>query len=282
MKKTVMIRTKLFASALLVLVMLISLSLPIFASTSPVVEIESVSAEPGNTVTVTVSLKNNTGITYLRVTPVVSSPAITLTAVENGSLFPTLDEGVNLVFSADNEIKTDGVLCTLRFAVAEDAELNSTAVITLTVRECYNDRYEDVNVAVTTGNVTVGCRHSETTDTVLRAPNCTESGEKLAVCNSCGQEMTVEIPATGHTEGEWETTKAPAVGVDGEMVIKCTVCNETVKSQTIPALSGDQGSTNPPATSTGCGGGSVIGAITVFFTSILPAAAIFIGKHLIF
>jgi len=278
-------KTKLFLSVLIAAVLLFSLCAPVFADSAPVLEIGKNTAEPGKTVTVTVTLANNPGITYLRVTPKTDSSAFTLTSVSNGNLFPTLDEGLNLVFSADSEVKANGVLCELTFAVSEEAELNSTVNISLTVRECYNDSYGEINIEALDGRISIGCSHAETTDTVIFAPTCTQNGQTRSVCNACGWETTLEAPAIGHTEGEWETTKAPAVGVAGEMAVKCAVCNETVKTQIIPALSGEgggQGDTPSTPATPGCGGGGATAAISVFFTAILPAFAAVLLKRLFF
>ena len=45
---------------------------------------------------------------------------------------------------------------------------------------------------------------------------------------------TETIPATGHKAGEWEVAKEAGVFTAGERVQKCTVCGETLKSETIP------------------------------------------------
>ena len=128
-----------------------------------------------------------------------------------------------------------------------------------------------------------------TTDTVIKAPTCAEEGESLRVCNDCGYETSVSTPAAGHTEGEWETVKAPAVGVTGEMAVKCAVCGETVRTQTIPALSdggqggegGDQGEPSAPPATGGCFSAATA-AVSVFFTSVLPALAAVLGKRFLF
>ena len=283
MKKTKSVLSAIVAVALLTL----SICLTAFAAENPSIELDKGTAEPGKTVTLTVTLSGNTGITYLRVTPETDNEAVTLTSVSNGDLFPTMDEGINLVFSADTEIKTGGTLCTLTFTVAEDAALNSTVNVTLTVRECYNDRYEDVALDSIGGVIEIGCTHAETTDTVTKEPSCTDAGTKTCVCNACGYETEVTVPATGHKGSDnWETTKAPQVGVAGEMVSRCTVCNEITSTQTIPALTEDQvgGDTLKPAAPSGCGSssGGATAAITTFFTAILPALAVVLGKKFLF
>lgn len=277
--------TRLILSAILTAVMIFTLCASVFADGSPMIEMGKYNAVPGKTVSVTVSLKNNPGITYLRVTAEVDNSAFALTGVENGTLFPTLDEGINLVWSADSEVKEDGVLCTLVFTVSEDAGTDSVANVRFTVRECYNDRYEDVTVTVEDGLIAVGCDHEETTVTVVTSPSCTAEGYNKSVCNSCGHEETVTVPAVGHTLGHWVTTRAPEVGVDGEMSEICSVCDTVITTQVIPALSEGQGGTLAPAAPSGCGGGgstSPTAAIGGLLTTLIPALAVLLTKRFFF
>ena len=72
--------------------------------------------------------------------------------------------------------------------------------------------------------------------TVVQEPTCTESGYSASICQLCGGEANrTEIPATGHTPGEWETdTPATCTGA-GVLAQKCAVCGETLNTQEIPA-----------------------------------------------
>ena len=63
--------------------------------------------------------------------------------------------------------------------------------------------------------------HNYVSDTV--APTCTEAGYTSYVCANCGDSYTTnEVPALGHSFGEWIVTTAPQVGVAGVETRTCT------------------------------------------------------------
>ncbi len=69
----------------------------------------------------------------------------------------------------------------------------------------------------------------------IKEATCTEDGEKQQVCSACGEVLdTKTIPATGHTAGEWEVIKKAGLFTPGEQVQKCTACKEIIKTETIP------------------------------------------------
>ena len=69
-----------------------------------------------------------------------------------------------------------------------------------------------------------------------KAPTCTEKGEKTLTCTVCGETMTQEVAANGHTEVELEG-KAPTCTEAGlSKGKKCSVCDTILTAQeTIPA-----------------------------------------------
>ena len=72
-------------------------------------------------------------------------------------------------------------------------------------------------------------------------PTCTEEGYSTTYCLTCGfgkdDKGRVTAP-TGHDWTEWETTKAPAIGVPGYEQRKCKTCGE-VEAFAIPPLEED-------------------------------------------
>jgi len=108
----------------------------------------------GGTVSVTVSIENNPGIAIASITLDYDKNVFTLKSVENGEIFETLDAGVNLLWSADGDCEGDGVLATLTFEVNENAE-EKDYILSARVNESYNEDYENVNLAVSDGKITV-------------------------------------------------------------------------------------------------------------------------------
>ncbi len=70
--------------------------------------------------------------------------------------------------------------------------------------------------------------------TIETQPGCTTAGTKKYTCE-CGSEYTETIPATGHTDGEWELTKEATCNENGEKIKKCTVCEEITITEIIHA-----------------------------------------------
>ena len=82
------------------------------------------------------------------------------------------------------------------------------------------------------------CTHTNTTVENAKEATCTEpgySGDRI--CSDCGE--TVEngsnVPALGHSWGDWSVTKNPDYGVVGEKTRTCERCGET-ETEEIDAL----------------------------------------------
>ena len=70
---------------------------------------------------------------------------------------------------------------------------------------------------------------------------CTEGGsyDEVVYCSVCKKELsrvTKTTEALGHIEGEWEVISAPTTTSVGTRVIKCKVCGEILKTETIPQI----------------------------------------------
>ena len=72
---------------------------------------------------------------------------------------------------------------------------------------------------------------------------------------SNGKRYTV-IPATGHTESEWQTKVEPSFFKDGEQIKTCTTCNKTLQSEVLPSTMKKLGWKFPAA---------IVGAVSVLF-----------------
>lgn len=115
---------------------------------------ESKQAKPGDTVKVVLDLANNPGVAYLRLTVKYDTAALTLKTVENGSIISDLDQGVNLVWSADSNSSANGTLVTLTFEVKENAAVGDYTV-DLVLRECYDETYNSVPLYTVDGVIEV-------------------------------------------------------------------------------------------------------------------------------
>ena len=67
-------------------------------------------------------------------------------------------------------------------------------------------------------------QHTWTEWTVVLAPTCTESGEKMRECSICGESQFIQIPANGHTWSGWEVIQNPTCVANGARQRTCQVC----------------------------------------------------------
>ena len=75
--------------------------------------------------------------------------------------------------------------------------------------------------------------HTEVVDAKVE-PTCTEAGKTEGKhCSVCGEILVAQndIPALGHTWGEWVVTLAPTTTAKGEKEKTCSVCNTTEKAE---------------------------------------------------
>ena len=76
--------------------------------------------------------------------------------------------------------------------------------------------------------------------TVVLNPTCTQPGYTTHTC-SCGETFVdSETAALGHTPSEWIVDTPAQIGVQGSQHKECTVCNETLETAVIEALTDDQ------------------------------------------
>lgn len=78
-------------------------------------------------------------------------------------------------------------------------------------------------------------------------PSCTEEGSITYTCY-CGDTYTETITANGHSVSEWIVDKDSTCSAEGSKHIECTVCEATIKTETIARLPHDYNSVVTEAT----------------------------------
>ncbi|MBQ8425709.1 MAG: hypothetical protein IJX17_06795 [Clostridia bacterium] len=82
------------------------------------------------------------------------------------------------------------------------------------------------------------CNHTNTIKLPAVSEKCLETGltegKKCADCETILIQQTI-IPAKGHTNGQWIIDKNATESESGSKHQVCSVCNETIKTETIPA-----------------------------------------------
>lgn len=194
------------------------------ATETPKILGSDVEGSAGDTVDVTISLKDNPGIISMTLTVIYDSTKLTLTSVNDSGLLtgsthkPELKTPYTLVWANDaapGNITVEGVIVTLSFRISDSAVIGNKYNIAISYDsnnwDIYNYDSEKVEFGIDNSIVTVVCPHNNTTNVSEDPADCDEGGYTAGVwCNDCetytsGHEPT---PATGiHTDanGKWES-----------------------------------------------------------------------------
>lgn len=149
---------KLFTSVALCISMLLgAFILPAAAENDFTVEVGSVTAFPGETVSIPLTFANNVDVAALILTPDADEGLTIDDVTLEGSLFDTVTVGLNLMFDGDPEAPirpASGTFAVLTVTVADDCAAG-TYDLSVIVRECVDSWYENVACTVVPGTVTV-------------------------------------------------------------------------------------------------------------------------------
>lgn len=148
--------------AVLLVVLMLLPSIPVFAVSGSSVSVGTASGQPGDQVSVTVSVSGNPGIAYLKLKIGYDASQLTLTGATNSGLLSgtfttskTTDTNPYVLQWMGAENATgNGVAATLTFQIASNASAGDKA-ISVSVDECYNESFDDVTLSTSNGKVTV-------------------------------------------------------------------------------------------------------------------------------
>ena len=121
---------------------------------APRLVVSDVAARAGQQFSVTVSIENNPGIAGLMISLSYDTSVLTLNGVSNGGMFSGFSSGKNYLFDEDGDVTEDGVLMTLNFTVAEEADAGDYQ-IGVSIKEATNYDLDDIDIFVVPGTVTV-------------------------------------------------------------------------------------------------------------------------------
>lgn len=216
-----------FAMAMM-MVALVGIS-TVYAEETPIILVESKVAAQGETVSVTISVKNNPGIASMKL-KVAYDDILTLTNITYNTAIggqfqqpQTMASPVTLNwFNGASDSTGDWVFATLNFKVSENAGYGDAADITISYDpyDVYNIAEENVSFNVEAGQVVVKCLHKNKTEVAAKESDCENGGNNAYyVCQGCakifnanGNETTIEaetLSPLGHDLSE-ATCIAPA------------------------------------------------------------------------
>ncbi|MFQ7010738.1 MAG: S-layer homology domain-containing protein [Oscillospiraceae bacterium] len=206
----------------------------------------AVTAKAGDTVTVPVEIKNNTGFAGFTL-KITADANLTLTGIAKGELMEKANSGLFvdnvkggvINWTSDRNITGDGVLLKLTFTVADNAPDGkyeiSVALKDDEASNCVDENGRALRAAFEAGSVLVSAApHMHDYAVTVTAPTCTEKGYTTHTC-ACGDSyVDTYTDALGHAWDEGKVTKAATETETGVKTFTCTRCGET-KTEVIPA-----------------------------------------------
>ena len=208
--------------------------------------IGAVTAKAGDTVTVPVEIKNNTGFAGFTL-KITADANLTLTGIAKGELMEKANSGLFvdnvkggvINWTSDRNITGDGVLLELTFTVADNAPDGkyeiSVALKDDEASNCVDENGRALRAAFEAGSVLVSAApHMHDYAVTVTAPTCTAKGYTTHTC-ACGDSyVDTYVDALGHAWDNGKVTKEPTETESGVKTFTCTRCGET-KTETIPA-----------------------------------------------
>ena len=223
------------------------------AADSHKIEVTSLTAVPGDTVTISVDMTENTGIMAMSFTLCYDKDAFTFQKFKIGvfsdyTIVPHQDKGyISVVILESKNKRYKGVIFSAEFTVNEKA---TPGKHDFKIRHIYPDQRGDdlkgcfaVSTAdnkgtypvipeITHGSVTVGetCSNSPhifSDFTVTAQPTCEEAGVKSRSCSRCGHIENQTVAAKGHDfEDAWTIDKEATDTAAGSMSRHCKNCSK--------------------------------------------------------
>lgn len=143
---------------------LVLLLLPVISATADgTIQVGQVTGKPGETVSVPIRLANNPGLVALQLKASYDSNVLTLVEVVDGGILAGKNHNSTLSKNpytldwnndtAEEDNTGNGVIATLRFAIAETAS-SGTYPVNISLKESWNHNMEQVGFTVASGAVT--------------------------------------------------------------------------------------------------------------------------------
>ena len=207
----------------------------------------AVTAKAGDTVTVPVEIKNNTGFAGFTL-KITADANLTLTGIAKGELMEKANSGLFvdnvkggvINWTSDRNITGDGVLLELTFTVADNAPDGkyeiSVALKDDEASNCVDENGRALRAAFEAGSVLVSAApHMHDYAVTVTAPTCTAKGYTTHTC-ACGDSyVDTYVDALGHAWDNGKVTKEPTETETGVKTFTCTRCGET-RTETMPVI----------------------------------------------
>ena len=236
------------AVAILCMVCLLACFGPVWVSAAgnARITVASCSAEQSASISLVVRLDGNPGLWGMKLRVSYDSSAMTLDAVDTGSLFSedeltysaSLSKNPYVIVASRGKLEDltgDGSLVTLKFSVKADAEQKDYPVI-VEIVQAVNVAGEDISIDTANGSVTVvKCLHQVKQWVTTEEAACEKAGTEVLTCKKCAATFeTRSLPATGHQHTDVRDAVAATqtqTGYTGDTY--CTDCGKLISQGVI-------------------------------------------------
>ena len=212
-------KKRLLAICLTLFVLLQSslISIPVMAASTATLSADTITADAGDTVKVTLKINSNPGLTFLKIRLSYDTNVLTLFGAYNGNVIKDMTSGKAYVWSTANTSYATGTLATFIFTVKPGAKQGSYP-ITFTCSEASNGE-NDVSVPAVTGTIKVNCVHNmkETSHTEA---TCKATGKSVMKCTECSYTETITFD---------KVDCSPVNEATCEDAFVCEYCGETLE-----------------------------------------------------
>lgn len=244
---------------------------------SPIVlEATMAEEEAGETVSLTVRIATNPGITSLKLSLSYDSSVLTLKNAESSSLLdgwyqasPTAETHPYIMVWVASEIQNKtGDLIVLDFLIEKNATLGTTTTPTLTVEEAFCNGSEIPGQPIEL-SVRVICKHEYEVCTPI------DGQTHRKECSKCH-----DVAVSDHVWDEGSVTTPATSTSAGEKIYTCTDCKAT-RTEVIPMLPADGGGVGLPmlpADEGGMGIPIIIGCVAVAIAVMVVLIIILLRK----
>lgn len=216
---------KKLVSIIFSMILLLAVSVPTMAAgTSSVVCSSANEVKRGETITVTVSLKDVAAFKSMSISPVYDK---TIFSLESGewlltgatlSDFNKTKETAAIAFS-EAAVRNQNVFKYVLKAKEDAAVGNTNASVSVVIK----NGASSVDATVVAKTIKVTCKtHNWGEWQVTKKENCTAKGSEKKVCSVCNASESGERKALGHSMGSWSQSKASTCESKGEQKRTCT------------------------------------------------------------
>jgi len=209
--------------SLISILLMLTLTLPVFAAQGSLNGSAPSSAYRGDTITVSYSLNNCDPFKSMSIMLSYNKDVFELVSGAwslEDAVLKSVDVTKGVAVAAyQSAVTKQGTIVSFVFKIKDNAAFGSS---TISASPTVKNNPDEVPVSGCSVTVNVLCNHSYGNWSQTSAPTCTVDGQQQRSCSVCGNVETKKIDALGHTMGNWSQTKAPTCTAAGEDTRTCT------------------------------------------------------------